>query len=435
MQAANLAPVLPRDATVHPVAGGALLVSRDYALFCRVPTEQVVEIRKLIDGLLPFEGLAEPMQNALREHGFTGGPRAAAPASHSVQLQLTNDCNLHCAYCCTDSGAPRPNEVTLAELKRAVADARATLGPSTHFGMLGGEPFLVPWAPELAASILEQGSTLTIFSNGVPLTDPTLCERVASLVRSGAELRISLAGVTAALCDGLSGAVRFERALLAINSLAAAGAIAKVDIMVMPQHIDALAEHLPKLRKRLPREVPFSFGILYRGGRERGEHLFHSRRELEAALDRIVFEAGETIRVHPKKPLTNRREGCSCALGHHLHIRSDGRLYSCFKMDEAVGDLRRDDFAEVAKVAASRARPASSLSVCAECDLNTLCGGGCRSENHLQTGNADRPLCGEWRKQVCYELLAEDMPGVLEWPVEHLIAEAKFRGIEPIPIL
>jgi len=420
---------LPRDLTLHPVSGGALLLSREFALYCRVPALEVSDVERVLEGHAPVESLSESLRHAMRAHGFGAEPRPSAPVAPSVQLQLTNDCNLHCTYCCTDSGEPRPHEVSFEELTRVVAEARLVLGQATHFGILGGEPFLVPWAADLAEYILDQGSTLTVFSNGIELAERALCDRVAALVRRGAELRISLAAATAALCDDLSGAARFDRALLAIRMLAERGAVPKVDIMVMPQHVAVLAGHLPHLRQQLPEGLPISFGILYHGGRERGEHLFGTRRQLEQALDHIVFEAGETIRVTPKKPVAYRREGCSCALGHHLHVRSDGRLFSCFKMDESVGDLRSHAFADAARSATERARPACSLAECAECSLNTLCGGGCRSENHLQTGDANRPLCGPWRKQLCYELLAEDMPDALEWPTAHLIAEARERGI------
>jgi radical SAM protein with 4Fe4S-binding SPASM domain len=323
----------------------------------------------------------------------------------------------------------------LAELTRVVDEAIAVFGPSTHFGILGGEPLLVDWAPDLAAYIIEKKSPLTLFSNGVPLTHAPLCARVADIVRRGAELRVSLASATAALCDDISGAVRFERALLAINMLFEHGVVPQVDVMVLPEHVELLAEHLPRLRKRLPEQTPLAFGILYPSGREQGEHLFKSRRQLERALDHIVFEAGETIRRTPNKTLTYRREGCTCALGHNLHVRSDGRLYSCFKMDEVVGDLRAQGFAAVAKGEAGRVQPACNLEVCRDCPLNTLCGGGCRSDNLLHTGNPNEPACGEWRKQLCYELLAEDRPDALEWPTAHLFEEARERGLATVPDL
>jgi radical SAM protein with 4Fe4S-binding SPASM domain len=132
----------------------------------------------------------------------------------------------------------------------------------------------------------------------------------------------------------------------------------------------------------------------------------------------------------PRSPLAERREGCSCALGHHLHVRSDGALFTCFKMEEKVGDLRHDRFAEALAALRARPHPARTLACCADCALNTLCGGGCRSENLQYTGDADQPVCGPWRVRVLCELLAEDRASALEWPVPHLLVEARRRGIE-----
>jgi len=355
--------------------------------------------------------------------------RPAAPASPSVQLQLTNECNLNCAYCCTDSGLARANEVKRDQLFQVVNEARSTFGSETRFGILGGEPFLVPWAIELAEYICELGSPLVIFSNGLRLGEPDLAQRVASLVKRGAELRISLAAVTRELCDSLSGAARFDRAIAAVNALCQLGIMPFVDVMLMPEAAVSAAQQLPSLRAQLPAGTPIHFGILYRGGREQGAHLFDSRRSLEAALDQITFEAGEVIPGDLKQPIAKRREGCTCALGHHLNVRSDGALFGCFKMVEHIGDLATQSFADLARGAQSRARPAHVLPYCRDCALASLCGGGCRTENLEITGDAETPACGDWRVRLSAELLAEDRPYALEWPVAHLLAEARARAI------
>jgi radical SAM protein with 4Fe4S-binding SPASM domain len=125
-----------------------------------------------------------------------------------------------------------------------------------------------------------------------------------------------------------------------------------------------------------------------------------------------------------------RREGCACALGVHMNVRADGRMFSCFKMEELAGDLRTATFGEVFAGAKQRARPARELPACRECPLATLCGAGCRSENLILSGDGDVPACGPWRVRVLCELLAQDRPDALLWPAHHLLAEAKARGIE-----
>jgi len=117
-------------------------------------------------------------------------------------------------------------------------------------------------------------------------------------------------------------------------------------------------------------------------------------------------------------------------MGNHLHVRSDGRLFNCFKMEEHVGDLAQQDFVETARQVRARPHPARALAACADCALATLCGGGCRSDNLLYTGDADLPPCGPWRVRLMSELLAEERVTAVDWPVHHLLAEAHARGID-----
>jgi radical SAM protein with 4Fe4S-binding SPASM domain len=160
--------------------------------------------------------------------------------------------------------------------------------------------------------------------------------------------------------------------------------------------------------------------------------MFDTHRALESALDHIAFEAGEVIPANLKQPVAERREGCSCALGHHLHVRSDGALFGCFKMVERIGHLTTHKFVDLAESRQARSRPAHTLPFCRDCALTSLCGGGCRTENLELTGDPERPVCGDWRLRVTAELLAEDRPYAVEWPVAHLLAEARIRGI-PTP--
>lgn len=421
-------PLLPADTTVMPLARGALLVSPSHAVFCGIPRETEPQIRRAMKG----EAVALPggVERSLRDHGFGGPPRAVKPPSPSVQLQLTNACNLACAYCCTNSGNPRQHEIGRDTAFAVVDDVARVLGEGTRVSLLGGEPLLVSWAVDLAEYVMDKNLTLAIFTNGIPLRDPSIARRVGALAGRGAQVRVSLAGATAETCDRVSGAPRFQLVLEGIRTLADHGPPPSVDLMLLPGQIDDVVEHLPRLREQLPDATPIALGVPYLSGRERGEHLFGSRAQLEEALDRIAFEAGETIAAPETKPVADRRLGCSCALGEHLHVRSDGTLFTCFKMEERVGDLRAMTFEQGLRSLRDNARPVTTLPLCRDCPLATLCGGGCRSENLQYTGDADTPVCGPWRVQVLAELLAEDRVTALEWPAEHLLAEAHARGIE-----
>jgi radical SAM protein with 4Fe4S-binding SPASM domain len=422
--------ITPCDCVFFPISDGALLVSREHAVFCPIPVGEVGAVRAVVSGEAPLSTLSEATCDDLERHGFFGPPRQPKPDTPSVQIQLTNACNLDCAYCCTNSGEPRKEEVGFEQLLDVVRQIPDVLGEGTSVALLGGEPFLVPWTIDLANEVVKLGLPLTIFTNGVVLDDDELAEKAARLAQQGVKIRISLGGPTAEICDGISGAGRFDAALRGVDKLVGFGGRATVDLMFMPQYADEIARELPQLRRRLPPNVPITFGILYLSGREIGQHLFESRAALEAALDQVAFEAGEAVSAPETSPVMHRREGCTCALGQHVHVRSDGALFNCFKMEERVGHLDTIGFAAAARAIRENPHRAADLPTCADCALATLCGGGCRSENLLYTGDPDEPPCGPWRVRVISELLAEDRVTAVEWPVAFLLAEARRRGIE-----
>ncbi len=422
---------LPPDSALLPIREGALLVSRSWAVFCRVPAEQVDAVRTVLGNGRAAAALPGDLQEALHTHGFFGGPRAPEAGTRSVQIQLTNECNLACSYCCTNSRVPRTSEVQRDQMFALVDDLRTELGAGGNVSLLGGEPFLVPWAIDLAERIIALGLRLTIFTNGTFFAgDADLARRLAALTRRDTTVRVSLGGPNAALCDAISKGPRFDTVIAGINRIAELGGHVKVDLLLIPVHVEAVVSEFPALRRRLPAGTPIALGITYVSGRETGRNVFASRATLEAVLDRVAFEAGELISAPETSPTAPRRDGCSCALGDHLHVRSDGALFSCFKMEEQVGDLAQDAFRAVAKQVRAAPHRADALQPCNTCELASLCGGGCRSENQLYTGDAETPICGPWRVQVLSELLAENRVTAIEWPATHLHAEAVRRGID-----
>ncbi len=421
---------LPTDCEHLALQKGVLLVSPGHAVFCPLSLVESEAVQRVSTGEPPLDELGEPLLGRLSEHGFFDAPREPEPDPPTVQLQLTNDCNLDCSYCCTNSGKPRAEEVGLADLIALVEQLDEAFGGPIRVAMLGGEPLLVPWAMELGHVVLSHGHELTLFTNGLPLCDEAVAAQVAELVHAGAELRVSLGGPNRVSCDELSRAERFDRVVQGLTQLAAHDARATVDLMLMPQNATEVARDWQRLREQLPESTPVTLGVLYRAGREVGEHLFPSVNALEGALNEVTFGAGERIATAERKPVTHRREGCGCALGNHLHLRSDGALFTCFKMEERVGHLRDGDFAAAVRRLRETPHPAHTLELCRDCALRTLCGGGCRAENYLYTGDADTPICGPWRLQVVAELLAEQQVDAVDWPAHHLHEEALRRGVD-----
>ncbi len=430
---------LPKDSVLLPLLGdgGALLLSRNHAVFCRIPRESVADVARVIRKQSDIDALGATLRSDLEQHGFFDAPMNHESVSPAIRLQITNDCNLSCAYCCTDSGKPRPTELGEAEWLKLV-DQASDAGPEMiRFDILGGEPLLAPFVFRLADHIQDKGHPLALFTNGTELARPRVASEVARLVKKGMAVRVSLAGPTAATCDGLSEGARYRAALDGIDQLHCFGAGVHVTLMLFPETVDDTATHLADLRKRLPKGTTMTFGIPYLGGREEGAHMFESRTVLEEALDRIALEAAERVPFTPPSPTSHRREACHCAFGNDLHIRSDGVVFGCFKMEEPLGSFADQSLAQIWRAAKAGCRFAKDLATCADCCLNTLCGGGCRSENALYTGDPNQPLCGPWRVQILAEMLAEDRVSALTWSTLYLINEARARGLDvpfhPLP--
>lgn len=414
---------LPSDCVLLPVREGRLVVSRRHATYCLIPESQVLSVQAVLGGQ-PLATLDEALLWDLHRHGFFGSPRPWRDVRPNAQLHLTNRCQLRCGYCSMHAGPAIPNELPRRRWF-ALLDEITTHMPEAQVSLLGGEIFLLPWAIDLAEEVQRRGRPLVIFTNGLPLaSNARLAQRVGGLAAAGAKILFSLPGASADVCDRISGGPRFEAALTALHAVAAAGPPPDLQIVLMPSNVDDVATNLHGLRRRLPEGTPLTFSFLGQRGRERGLNLFPSRAAVEAALDRIAFEAGERVPASRPSPLSERRDGCACALGVHINVRADGAVFGCFQMEELQGQLRPGELPSLLAGLAAAAQPADRLPLCADCALASLCGAGCRAENVALTGDARTPACGPWRVRVLCELLAQDRPDALRWPARHLLAEA-----------
>lgn len=125
--------------------------------------------------------------------------KAKGDAAYLMFMPVNSRCNLACAYCCnfyfecedgTVIGRPRDHRsnIPLHELQ-AFADRCAQRFGWMHWAMLGGEPTLYPWLPELTADILRRGWEVGICSN-MQLTK--VFERVVRLMPGGSHTRLKV---------------------------------------------------------------------------------------------------------------------------------------------------------------------------------------------------------------------------------------------------
>jgi len=156
-------------------------------------------------------------------------------------------CNLVCTYCLTESG-PRVERRELGEERMlSLAREAADLG-FTALGVTGGEPFLLPYLPELLprlAAILP----LVCLTNGTVLTERRL-ERLRPLAELPAALQISLDRPEPDANDAMRGPENFRKVVDAIPRLVERGVRVRVATTVSSID-DQERERLCALHRRL----------------------------------------------------------------------------------------------------------------------------------------------------------------------------------------
>ncbi len=135
-------------------------------------------------------------------------------------LYANYHCNLTCAYCLTESGpSVARRELAADTMRDSVAEA-ADLG-FRSVGITGGEPFLRPDIPALAAE-LSQILPVLVLTNAT-LFEGDRMDRLDPLGGRDVTLQISLDAATPIANDPMRGPGNFERVVGAIPRLLARG--------------------------------------------------------------------------------------------------------------------------------------------------------------------------------------------------------------------
>jgi len=350
----------------------------------------------------------------------------------SVDIDVTGRCNLRCAYCYHfASAADTPDDLPTAVWLRFFAELKrhAVLGVT----LSGGEPFIREDLPVLVEGIVAANLRFSILSNGTLVT-PELARMLAASGRCD-HVQVSLDGGSAAAHDACRGAGSFDRALVGLQALRAAGVPVAVRLTVHRGNVHDLeaAAHLLLDDLGLP-----SFGVnaagymgLRRGNAdavmlttdERSEAMETLLRLSDRYPGRIAAMAGPLAEARlwagmmaaaeggaggssgeaaadgaSGAPRGGRLVGCGVG-GAKLAVRADGVITPCTQLPQIeLGHIERDDLGELwrshPELARLRARHTIALTAfaeCAGCPYIAACTGNCPGAGAVLTGDAYRP--------------------------------------------
>lgn len=137
----------------------------------------------------------------------------------SVQLEITNACNLNCVHC-YQSGHSGNGDMSLENWSKILDQYKKLaekLHLAPHFCISGGEPTISPLFPLILAELHSRwpAADISVLTNGTSLTDKVLSE----LTRYNIDVQISIDGPDSERHDRIRGPGSFERSIKGLRAL------------------------------------------------------------------------------------------------------------------------------------------------------------------------------------------------------------------------
>ena len=341
--------------------------------------------------------------------------------AETMQIYLTNACNLRCKHCYMYADKSLENELTTDEIIKICKRFKEAGGE--YITVTGGEITLKKDIIKILTEIRRIGLGLHILSNGVLWSD----ELIETVSRLGVErVQISLDGFDEKSNAMIRGAGAFDKALNTVDKLVKRHV--NVFLAVTPMYETLrnnkskyieFAKSLVQKYKEYNFIINFSFELI----EGRDLHGFDIIQYSDSYME-IMSEICDAVYPGSEQEsfVINHMDGKifnNCGYGR-LNISSNGNVYFCSRISEVkkYGNIRTMPFEEIQKLMnqARRLADVNSLRPCCDCDLKYICGGGCRVDKFKKLTEidnlyeiADIPMrtCSSKNKDYYYKLMIE----------------------------
>ena len=340
----------------------------------------------------------------------------------SMQMYLTNECNMRCPHCYMFAGLKKDRELSTKEIFDIISSFRKRGGNNIVFS--GGEIALRTDLYKILKYSYDLGISNEILTNGT-LWSADLVQKVAPLIT---RVQISIDGYDEDTNSRIRGKGNFSKALNAVSLFYKTNIDTEVSVTPyldkdLSEDYQCYIDFARILNQKYHRPnflVKFTFDIL----NGRTIHVSEKQKnDYQAIVTHIYNELyGDFI----DKPFLefHKRGGIenNCDYGN-IAISADGNVCLCPIIPEMkpVGNIRINNFDELLDIA-QKARVLSdinNLSPCKDCELKYICGDECRikhfsgfKENDLAEIATSKRVCSQEHKNMFYDLmlkLNEDM--------------------------
>ena len=338
----------------------------------------------------------------------------------SLDLEITNKCNLRCKYCSHFSSAgdvsqdlPKEEWLKFFEELNRCAIMDITLS--------GGEPFYREDVKEIIDGIIRNRMRFSVLTNGTLVTDE-ISEYLVSTGRCNS-IQVSIDGSIPMTHEVFRGKGTFAKALNGLRSLMKYGLPVTVRVTVHKHNVN----DLESVSKMLLEDVGIpsfstnsaSFMGLCRQNTEQVQLTTDERSVAMETLLRLSNQYNGRISA-AAGPLADakgwlkmekaRREGVDAIPGRgcltgcggvmsKLAVRADGIIVPCGQMGHiGLGRINKDDLKEVwqnhPELKRLRERgniPLSDFDFCSDCEYINYCTGNCPALSYTITGMENHP--------------------------------------------
>lgn len=333
----------------------------------------------------------------------------------SMQMYLTNECNMRCPHCYMFAGLKKDRELSTKEIFDIISSFKKNGGNNIVFS--GGEIALRTDLYEILKYSCDLGISNEILTNGT-LWNADLVKKVAPLIT---RVQISIDGYDEATNSLIRGKGNFSKALNAVNLFYESNV--DTEISVTPYLDKKLAENYQcyidfarMLNQKYHKAnflVKFTFDVL------NGRDICVSEKQKKDYQSIVTKIYNELYGDFVDKPFLefHKHGGIenNCDYGN-VAISADGNVCLCPIIPEMkpVGNIRVNSFDELLDIA-QKARSLSNinnLSPCKDCELKYICGGECRikhfsgfKENDLQEIATSKRVCSQDHKNMFYDMM------------------------------
>lgn len=338
----------------------------------------------------------------------------------SLDIAITNRCNLRCKYCshfssAGDVGRDLPIEEWLRffeELNRCAV---------MNVCLQGGEPFYREDLPDIIEGIVRNRMRFSILSNGTLIS-----EDIAAFLGSTGRcdgVQVSIDGSISITHDAFRGAGSFSKAIQGIRNLQKHDAPVSVRVTIHRNNV----RDLDSIAELLIEEIGlagFSTNSASHMGlcRQNAEQVQMTTEERSLAMDtlkrlnekydgHISATAGPLAEARSWMKIKDAREtegedfpqggyltGCGCPF-ESIAVRADGFLVPCIQMSHIeLGRINKDDLqdiwlnhSELRRLRERKSVPLSEFEFCQGCDYINFCTGNCPALAYLMLGTDHHP--------------------------------------------